>query len=118
MVSLLLRSGASPDARTPGGGVTPLHRAAYKGRARCVELLMGKGKKHVEKVASELEKKKILCFPAFGADPFLLDEDGLSALHKAAAEGQGETYGAILAAVSDTQKRWANICWKSGEGEE
>ncbi len=54
MVSLLLRSGASPDARTPGGGVTPLHRAAYKGRAMCVELLLGRGKKHLKKVASEL----------------------------------------------------------------
>ena len=67
---------------------------------------MGKGKNILKRSLLNLEKKKILCFPAFGADPFLLDEDGLSALHKAAAEGQGETYGAILAAVSDTQKRW------------
>ena len=41
LVRLLLENGADPNARTPSGLMTPLHRAAGRGRAEIVKLLLG-----------------------------------------------------------------------------
>lgn len=57
---LLLKNGASVNARTRSGRATPLHRAATQGRVNIVELLLKRG-----------------------ADANLQDADGCTALHRA-----------------------------------
>ncbi|KAM9742969.1 ankyrin repeat domain-containing protein 39 isoform 2-T2 [Menidia menidia] len=61
-----LRDSAGYTALTPGGA-TPLHRAAFCGRADVVRLLL-----------------------QHRADPMLCDDDGASSLHKAAEQGHEE----------------------------
>ena len=55
----LLKEGANVNAKTKSGGVTPLHRAAYRGNTSIVKLLL-----------------------QHRADPTAVDSDGKSALHK------------------------------------
>lgn len=75
MCTLLLDGGAAVDSRTKTGGVTPLQRAALKGRIEVVELLVHRG-----------------------ADVRLQDVDGKTALHRA-MEGPHQSVIDYLLAV-------------------
>ncbi|XP_061527056.1 ankyrin repeat domain-containing protein 39 isoform X2 [Phycodurus eques] len=69
-----IKDSAGYTALTPGGG-TPLHRAAFCGRADVVRLLL-----HCK------------------ADPMTFDDDGASPLHKAAEQGHEKVCQLLLEA--------------------
>ena len=81
----LLDAGADPNAATPGSLVTPLHRAADKGAADFVRLL--------------LEKK---------ADPSAVAATGFTALHFAARTNSAECVKLLVEAGAPVQAADAN----------
>ncbi|MEN6645113.1 MAG: NPCBM/NEW2 domain-containing protein [Armatimonadia bacterium] len=80
-VSLLLQSGADPNARNLHG-LTPLHGAAIKGDLRAIRLLL-----------------------SAGADPGLLDGDGRSPLDCAVERGQDAAAGVLEGAQVELMQR-------------
>eukprot|EP00013_Stygamoeba_regulata_P003947 CAMPEP_0177635414 /NCGR_PEP_ID=MMETSP0447-20121125/3889_1 /TAXON_ID=0 /ORGANISM="Stygamoeba regulata, Strain BSH-02190019" /LENGTH=155 /DNA_ID=CAMNT_0019137201 /DNA_START=100 /DNA_END=567 /DNA_ORIENTATION=- len=73
-VRFLLTRGASPNAATSAGKVTPLHRAAMKGHVEIVGLLLNSG-----------------------ADAAAVDADGLTAADRSRMEGHTDVQALMLA---------------------
>ena len=79
---MLLTMNADINDRTKVGGATPLHRAAYNGHNKLVELLLAKG-----------------------ANVNVKGEEGITPLYLAVFEGHGSTAELLISAGADVNAK-------------
>ncbi len=110
-VRRFLAEDAAAVTETDSAGNTPLHRAASKGQAAAVELLLAagadvdalndRGAAPLHQAAAAGDAATVAALLAAGADPSTADNDGATPLHVAAEQGQAELAEAIAVAGAD-----------------